>query len=366
MRTGISPVETPPSRRARREQARRRRRRRWRNRLFAATGVMMAAGAGLVGVGFGTPWGNRERLLLAETIISTRHAYLAHYLTTDAEYRRLMQQLNPAVVNTQHPNLVQVPVQPVHESSSQPAVDIRPVAGDGYTGYVMLVRDPRLVRLVPARVVGNMGEYITDMLRRTGAIAGTNASGFEDPNGEGWGGVPVGLEYVDGRVLHPSQPGWTTVGFTKDGVLVMGDYTVADLKRLGVRDAMQFHPELVVDGKPMITSGDGGWGYGPRTAIGQAKDGTVIFVVINGRFHGGSGMGASQRQVMDLMLQYGAVNACAMDGGSSSVLASDGKVVNTPSTLDPNGQRHLPDAWLVFPSEEAANRMHAEGAGLQD
>jgi exopolysaccharide biosynthesis protein len=137
--------------------------------------------------------------------------------------------------------------------------------------------------------------------------------------------------------------------------MVMGNYTVPQLRALGVRDAMQFHPELVVNGQPTITSGTGGWGYDPRTAIGQRRDGTVIFVVLNGRFHGGAGLGASQRQVMDLMLQYGAVNACAMDGGSSSVLYYDGRIINSPSTIDPNGQRHLPDAWLVFPSEAAAN-----------
>ena len=33
----------------------------------------------------------------------------------------------------------------------------------------------------------------------------------------------------------------------------------------------------------MITHGDGGWGVGPRTAIGQRKDGTVLFLVIDGR-----------------------------------------------------------------------------------
>ena len=33
----------------------------------------------------------------------------------------------------------------------------------------------------------------------------------------------------------------------------------------------------------MITNGDGGWGVGPRTAIGQRKDGTVLLLVIDGR-----------------------------------------------------------------------------------
>jgi exopolysaccharide biosynthesis protein len=305
-------------------------------------------------VGFGTPWGNKTRLTLAETIISTRHFYLAHYITTSSEFALLLKQLNPAVIPTGvnpdvHPNQTPIP--------QQSAIETKTIDGDGWNGYAMFVHNPKLVRLVAANVHNHMGEYVTDMAQRTGAVAGTNASGFEDPKGEGWGGEAVGLEFINGRVVNwpKGTANWTTVGFTKSGIMVMGQYSVAQLQQLDVRDAMQFHPELVVNGKPMITEGDGGWGAGPRTAIGQAKDGTVIFIVINGRFHGGSAMGASQRQVMDLMLQYGAVNACAMDGGSSSVLDRDGKILNSPSTLDPNGQRHLPDAWLVYPTEAKAN-----------
>ena len=331
----------------------------FRNTILTIVGVAVLFVLGCYAVGFGTPWGQKQRLLLAETIISTRHYYLAQYITTKKEYNALAAQLHAPVVASGIPTSVHVTsvpttttVSPAHTS----VIEVDPISAKGYNGYVMLVHDPRLVRLVPAVVHGAMGQYITDIGKQDGAVAGTNASGFEDPNGNGWGGIPVGLEMVGGKVIHGPQPSgdWATVGFTKSGVLVMGHYSVSELQNMGVQDAMQFHPELVVNGKPMITVGDGGWGYGPRTAIGQAKDGTVIFVVINGRFEGGSGMGASQRQVMDIMLHYGAVNACAMDGGSSSVLYHNGKIINSPSTIDPNGQRHLPDAWMVFPTVQSA------------
>jgi exopolysaccharide biosynthesis protein len=307
----------------------------------------------LVLIGFFTPWGRNFRLTLAETIITTRHYYWAHYITTPEEYAQLVKALHQTPIGTGLPD--------IHLPWAQPSdnvIEIKPLDGlPDYNGYVMLVHDPHLVRLVAAEVHGGEGEYITHMAKRVGAIAGTNASGFEDPNGSGWGGIPVGLEYIGGRVVSNVKGAydWTTVGFTKDGVMVMGPYNVQQLRELGVRDAMQFHPELIVNGKPMITYGDGGWGYDPRTAIGQTKDGTVIFVVINGRFRGGSGRGASQRQVMEIMQKYGAINACAMDGGSSSVLYANGKIVNSPSTIDPNGQRHLPDAWMVFPNRQAAD-----------
>jgi exopolysaccharide biosynthesis protein len=342
------------ARKQKREQKQRRRKRlkRWMLGSLLSLAIFVSA---LVGIGFGTPWGRDVRLTLAETVITTRHGQLAHLLTLPSEYEALKKQLNQVPKQTGIPAYVEV----VHKTTSASPIEFEPIAGNGWNGYVMLVHNPKLVRLVAANVHNGMGEYITDMIQRTGAIAGTNASGFDDPHGSSWGGVPVGLVMIGGKVVQWPQAktaSWTTVGFTRDGVMVMGNYSVAQLQRLGVRDAVQFHPELVVNGEPMIKYGDGGWGYGPRTAIGQRKDGTVIFMVINGRFHGGAQMGASQRQVMDEMLKYGAVNACALDGGSSSVMYGNGRILNSPSTLDPNGQRHLPNAWLVFPTEEAANQ----------
>lgn len=348
------PSNSPQSSRTQRRAAKRRRLRKRVLRFAIGTvgAFVILVGAAIV-VGFATPWGSRARMVLAETIISTRHYYWARYITTASEYAELVKALNAPVINTGVPK-------PVKVSTSMPAnpVEVHAISGPGWTGDIMLIHDPKLIRLVKANVKGAMGEYITDMAKRVGAIAGVNASGFEDPKGEGWGGIPVGLEYVGGQEISDSKgaEAWPVVGFTKSGVMVMGNYTVAQLKAMGVRDAMQFHPELVVDGKPTITHGDGGWGYDPRTAIGQTKDGTVIIVVANGRMHGGAGLGASQRQIMNVMLQYGAYNACAMDGGSSSVFYANGQILNSPSTIDPNGQRHLPDAWMVFPTEQAANQ----------
>jgi exopolysaccharide biosynthesis protein len=340
-----------------------RRRRRWLTWTAVALSLFFSASFALsMVVLFLTPWGNQLRLIAAETVISTRHGYLARYFTSPQEYQSLRRQLNAPVYNSSA-NAVRIDLAQSEDSTlrrqKRPVIEIHPIQGPTYNGYVMLVHDPRRIRLVPAMVVGGMGEYITHIARRVGAVAGVNASGFLDPKGGGWGGVPEGLVVVGGHILHPAKtsPGWVSVGFKDDGTLVMGQYSPQQLLAMGVRDAVQFHPELVVDGKPMITEGDGGWGYGPRTAIGQAKDGTVIFVVTNGRFHGGAGVGASQRQVMDVMLRYGAVNACAMDGGSSSVLYHDGRILNSPSTIDPSGQRHLPNAWMVFPSDQAAEQF---------
>jgi exopolysaccharide biosynthesis protein len=49
---------------------------------------------------------------------------------------------------------------------------------------------------------------------------------------------------------------------------------------------------------------------------------------------------------MEMMLQYGAVNASNMDGGSSTVMYLNGQVINSPSSAT-GGSRWLPNAFLV-------------------
>ena len=84
-------------------------------------------------------------------------------------------------------------------------------------------------------------------------------------------------------------------------------------------------------------------GINPRTAIGQRADGAVLMLVIDGRqVHSA---GATYQDCVDIMLDYGAVNACNMDGGSSTAMYYQGKYVNSISSS--NGQcRPLPNAFM--------------------
>lgn len=106
---------------------------------------------------------------------------------------------------------------------------------------------------------------------------------------------------------------------------------------------------MIVNGKPLITSGDGGWGRAPRTAVGQKKaDGTVIFIVIDGRQT--SSVGATLKEVQDLFLEQGVINAGFLDGGASSELVVNDELVTHPSSK--YGERRLPSAFLVFDHPE--------------
>ena len=86
-----------------------------------------------------------------------------------------------------------------------------------------------------------------------------------------------------------------------------------------------------------------GGGLNPRTAIGQAADGTIIFVTTDGRQ--ANSIGATFSDMIKIMSDYGAVNAASLDGGSSTQMYYEGKFLNTPYAL--SGPRDVPNAFLI-------------------
>jgi hypothetical protein len=102
----------------------------------------------------------------------------------------------------------------------------------------------------------------------------------------------------------------------------------------GTRDAIGGGPVLVRDGKP-VRDADEAFTLDqitrrhPRTAVGQAADGGLLFVVADGR--SSSSFGLTYWALARTLRDLGAVNAVGFDGGGSSTLAFDGKVLNVPS-----------------------------------
>lgn len=135
------------------------------------------------------------------------------------------------------------------------------------------------------------------------------------------------------------------IGFTKENKLILGNMSKDEAVSLGYRDAIEFGPYLIVNGKRSFIKGNGGWGIAPRSAIGQRKDGIVLFLVINGRL--ASSIGADLVDVTDIMYNYGAYNAANLDGGSSSELVIKNKIINTPVAGGDQGLRNMPTFWVV-------------------
>ena len=231
--------------------------------------------------------------------------------------------------------------------STSSGITIEDIQGPSFKGKVMLIKDPKRVKLAVTKEIGVTGERVSDLVKDFGAIAGINAGGFYDPNGKGNGAFPDGLTMHDGILVHNNvgDKAVNIVGFDDQGKMVIGKMTANQLEEKHIREAVTFEPNLIVDGKSVI-SGDGGWGIAPRTGIGQLADGTVIFVVIDGRQPTWS-IGATLRDLMNVFNDYHAVNAINLDGGSSSELVYNGKVMNRLWNIF--GERYIPTAFVVTP-----------------
>ncbi|MCI8547313.1 MAG: phosphodiester glycosidase family protein [Bacilli bacterium] len=222
------------------------------------------------------------------------------------------------------------------------------INGTGYKGYLVAIYDPSKVSLATSRYIGTRGEAITTVAKNEDAVIAINAGGFYDPDWNSNGGVPHGVVISNGKLIgdyRKANVGGGIVGFDKDNKLVLGRYSAQEALKKGIRDCVEFGPYLIVNGKSSFVRGNGGWGIAPRTAIGQRKDGIVLFLIINGRIP--SSIGADMSDLTEVMENYGAVNAANMDGGSSTELVIHNEIINKPVAAGKNGLRDLPTFWIV-------------------
>lgn len=204
----------------------------------------------------------------------------------------------------------------------------------GYNGYMAAIYDPSKIKVVTSKYLGTKGEYLVDMAKASGALVAINGGGFIDVNGLGDGGEPVGTIIKDSKILNNSSGGWNkgVIGFTNDNKLYLGKISSSEAINMGIRDAVEFGPFLIVNGESSFINGNGGYGLQPRSAIAQRKDGIVLFLVIDGRSL--KSKGADMNDLVEILLRYHAYNAANLDGGNSSALIIENKIVNHPYNWD--------------------------------
>ena len=239
---------------------------------------------------------------------------------------------------------------------SEDPIEIIDVKGSSFRGKLMIIHDPSKVFLgtIPEFYEGT-GEVVADIIKNyDGVIAGVNGGDFVDMGSYSYTAMPLGAIISNGEVVF-SEYGYDEyyhlAGFTEDNKFFMGNITLTEALEMGVRDAVYTKhdtgPFLVMDGEALINEVPGSATYGggknPRTAIGQRSDGAVLLLVVDGRQ--ANSLGATFKDLAYTMLEYGAVNACAMDGGTSSQMVYNGEILNHP--YSPTGPRRCPTAWLV-------------------
>ena len=219
----------------------------------------------------------------------------------------------------------------------------------GQRAWIIAIYDPKNVSVVCSKNIMHRGEMLVSMAKRTKALIAVNGGRFYDPNHWSNGGIPNGVTIMKGKIISDRdyKSPFGVIGINNDNQLVLYKNKKAkEILNLGVRDAVTSKPFLIVNGKAMYTSGNGGYGFAARTAIGQRPDGTILLLVVE--CNDARTIGASMKDLTTIFTNYGAINAAALDGGTSSVLVENGKMINDPIN-DPfvHETRKIPTGFIV-------------------
>ena len=308
------------------------------------------------------PWDGFRNFWITSAMTTMTHQYLATWFYSDETIQKVLEAnqiievgeiTDPDLITFRKYNGNMTIYKNKYEKeilTKDPGNDLYKVieiSGTTYKGFLVAIYDPSKISLATTQYLGTRGEAITTVAKRENAIIAMNASGFHDPDWNSNGALPHGTVIQNGKIVSDYKDvgfgGF--IGFTHDDKLVLGNMTTEEALEVGYRDAIEFGPFLIVNGKSSFIKGNGGWGIAPRSAIGQRKDGIVLFLVINGRLP--NSIGADMVDLTEIMENYGAYNAANLDGGSSSELVINNKIINTPVAGGENGLRDMPTFWIV-------------------
>lgn len=294
------------------------------------------------------------RKMAISTVLATRHSYLIDkYIPKEVVNKALGNEIVQEVSATTIPNgKLDDQVQIKYKNDNE--ITRYNVQTDSFDGYLLEIKDPTKIKVAMTKELGKSGQKTSDMAKENDAIAAINGGSFVDESSDGTkyagtGSYPGGFVISDGKVIYPishidENKKENVLAFTKSGHLIVGDRSIKELKEMDVKEAICFRPPtLIINGKRQIKDKYEG-GLNPRTAIGQKSDGTVLFLVIDGR-KSISKMGATLYDVQEVLLDYGAVNAGNLDGGYSSTMYYEGEVINSPNSW--NGERTVATAFYV-------------------
>lgn len=213
------------------------------------------------------------------------------------------------------------------------------VKGTDYVGTLATVKDPGQVIMKKAQDFGNEGDLIETFCKDE--VLAINGSGFLDEGGLSNGSTVVGSFVMNGVDYGTPDYNYLFFGMQRDNRLHI-QWGVSETEKY--RWAFQFSPALIINGKTVV-EGSYGWGLQPRSAIGQTKNGDFLMLIIDGRQVGYS-IGCLVEDCAKILKKHRAYQAVNMDGGSSSIMAYQGKIITKNSSKSVNG-REIPNSIVV-------------------
>lgn len=220
------------------------------------------------------------------------------------------------------------------------------IKGKNFNGVLLEIYNPQKITLGYSLQGSKPNKTTSEIAKSFGAAAAINGGGVLTDAADNIEFAGIGIH--DGNIVYSNLKDEKSIqnfiGFNRDGKLIFGNYTLDEVKKLGIKEGITLTMgiPLIEKGKPITLSSDSG--VNPRTAIGQKSDGSVFMLAINGRKE--DSVGASLSDVQKILLDFDAVTAISLDGGSYSSMYYNGSVINKP--CDPSGERKVPSIFMVM------------------
>lgn len=194
----------------------------------------------------------------------------------------------------------------------------------------------------------NLAEVTSSIAERNGAVFAINGDyyGFREK------GYVMRGAYLYRSTSNTRYPYGEDLVIWEDGsfeIVNEASATARELADKGAREIFSFGPALVNQGQVQVFAGEEverAQITNPRTAIGILEKGHYLMVVSDGRTVESRGL--SLYQLAELMRDEGCQVAYNLDGGGSSTIWFNGKVLNKPTTYgDVIAERTISDILYV-------------------
>ena len=174
----------------------------------------------------------------------------------------------------------------------------------------------------------NVTEDTSDIAESAGAIFAVN--------GDYYGAQQKGYVIRNGVLYRGTSAGREDLVIYEDGsfgIITEGQISAEQLIKDGAQQVLSFGPALIENGQISVgvrSEVGKAMASNPRTAIGIIDEAHYLFVVADGRTSESEGL--SLYQLAQVMQQLGAKTAYNLDGGGSSTMYFNGRVINNPTT----------------------------------
>lgn len=242
-----------------------------------------------------------------------------------------------------------------YESDSKTISIRKVVSGTGQNTVTYFVADVVLQDNSSLQSAFAKNQFGTNITQYTSQIAKDNDAIFAI-NGDYYGFRENGILIRNG-VIYRNSPARTGLAIYANGDMKVYDETTTNAQTLleqGVSQTLSFGPALVTSGEAVTNLGkveiDTNFGNhsiqgsNPRTGIGIIAPNHYVFVVVDGRSSGYS-KGMTLDQFAAVFADLGCTDAYNLDGGGSSIMYFNGRVVNNP--LGKNQERGTSDILYI-------------------